>query len=113
MIEINIWALIAGFVAAMGIPSAIRGLIVWRIKKRADKREQEIAEREDAREQLLVLFAESVGASLALGEATARAVQRIPDAHCNGDMHEALANAVLTQGKLSTFLSKQGVHSTF
>lgn len=113
MIEINIWALIAGFVAAMGIPSAIMGLIVWRIKKRADKREQEIAEREDAREQLLVLFAESVGASLALGEATARAVQRIPDAHCNGDMHEALANAVLTQGKLSTFLSKQGVHSTF
>ena len=113
MIEINIWAIIAGFVAAMGIPSAIMGLIVWRIKKRANKREQEIAEREDARERLLLMLVESVGGSLALGEATARAVQRIPDAHCNGDMHEALANAVLTQGKLSTFLSTQGVHSTF
>ena len=112
-VTITIPQLIGGFVAALGIPSAIMGLIVWRIKKHAEKREKEAEERADAREQLLVLFAESVGASLALGEATARAVQRIPDAHCNGDMHAALANAVSIQGKLSTFLSTQGVHSTF
>lgn len=112
-VTITIPQLIGGFVAALGIPSAIMGLIVWRIKKRAEKREKAAEERADAREKLLLLLAESVGGSLALGEATARAVQRIPDAHCNGDMHEALANAVLTQGKLSTFLSTQGVHSTF
>lgn len=28
MMEVNIWQLLAGFVAAMGIPSAIMGLIV-------------------------------------------------------------------------------------
>ena len=32
MMEVNIWQLLAGFVAAMGIPSAIMGLIVWRLE---------------------------------------------------------------------------------
>lgn len=112
-LTITIPQLIGGFVAALGIPSAIMGLLVWRIKKRAEKREKEAEERADAREQLLLLFAESVGASLALGEATARAVQRIPDAHCNGDMHAALNYAVSIKHELRDFLSERGVHSTF
>ena len=47
------------------------------------------------------------------GESTARAVQRIPDAHCNGDMHAALEYAVSIKHKQRDFLSEQGVHSTF
>ncbi len=46
--------------------------------------------REKAREKNEVLLIKSTGAAIALGEATAEAMQRIPDAHCNGDMKAAL-----------------------
>ncbi len=49
--------------------------------------------REAAREQNEVLLIQNTRAALALAEATAVAVQRIPDAHCNGDMHAALEYA--------------------
>ena len=45
----------------------------------------------------------------ALAEATAVAVQRIPDAHCNGDMHAALEYATSVKHKQKDFLTKQGV----
>ena len=46
-----------------------------------------------------------------MGEATARAVQRIPDAHCNGDMHDALAYATDIKHKQKDFLTKQGIQA--
>lgn len=112
-VTITIPQLIGGFVAALGIPSAIMGLIVWRIKKRAEKREKAAEEREDAREKLMLLLVESVCAAMALSEATARAVQRIPDAHCNGDMHAALNYAVSIKHKQREFLRARGVHNIF
>ena len=48
-------------------------------------------------------------ASLALGEATARAVQRIPDAHCNGDMHAALDYAQKVKHEQKDFLNEQAL----
>ena len=48
-------------------------------------------------------------ATLALSEATAEAVQRIPDAHCNGDMHEALEFATSTKQKYRKFEREQMV----
>ena len=42
------------------------------------------------REDLQIITIQGTSAAIALGEATARAVQRIPDAHCNGNMHAAL-----------------------
>lgn len=50
-----------------------------------------------------------VNASLALGEATARAVQRIPDAHCNGDMHAALDYAQNVKHEQKDFLNEQAL----
>lgn len=47
----------------------------------------------DLNESLDIIDTELKAAALALGEATSRAVQRIPDAHCNGDMHAALEYA--------------------
>ena len=38
-----------------------------------------------------------------------REVQRIPDAHCNGDMHAALEYATSVKHKQKDFLTKQGV----
>ena len=58
------------------------------------------------REELLSLIHIS---SLALGEATARAVQRIPDAHCNGDMHAALDYAQKVKHEQKDFLNEQAL----
>ena len=89
MIELDIWQLLVGFVAAMGIPSAIMGLIMKRLEKRLAKRDSLRDEQDRSQKELIVLLVQSTNASISLGEATARAVQRIPDAHCNGDMPAA------------------------
>lgn len=107
MMEGNIWQLLAGFVAAMGIPSAIMGLIVWRLEGRISKRERDHEEQDKSQKDLIVLLVQSTSASIALGEATAKAVQRIPDAHCNGDMHAALEYATNIKHKQKEFLTKQ------
>lgn len=111
MVTLNVGQLLLAFVAAMGIPSAIMGFIVWKLERRISKREKDIAEREAAQEDLFLLLVQSTGAAIALGEATAKAVQRIPDAHCNGDMHEALEYATSIKHKQKDFLAKQGIHA--
>ena len=68
-------------------------------------------EKDRAREQHEYLIVKSINASMALGEATAEAVQRIPDAHCNGDMHAALEYARKVKHEQKDFLNKQAVHS--
>lgn len=109
MIEMDTGALIASFVAAMGIPSAIMGLIVWRLEGRISKRERDHEEQDKSQKDLIVLLVQSTSASIALGEATAKAVQRIPDAHCNGDMHATLEYATNIKHKQKEFLTKQGI----
>lgn len=111
-----LWA----FILALGIPSALTGFLVWnferKIAKREAKREKEQeerhkkeAEREKAREELQILTIQGVSAAIALGEATAKAVQRIPDAHCNGDMHDALNYAIKIKHKQKDFLTRMGI----
>lgn len=56
MMEGNIWQLLAGFVAAMGIPSAIMGLIVWRLEGRISKRERDHEEQDKSQKDLIVLL---------------------------------------------------------
>lgn len=113
-----LWA----FILALGIPSAITGFFVWnferKIAKREAKREKEQeerhkkeAEREKAREELQIHTIQGVSAAIALGEATAKAVQRIPDAHCNGDMHDALNYAIKIKHEQKDFLTRMGIAS--
>ncbi len=66
-------------------------------------------EQDKSQKDLIVLLVQSTSASIALGEATAKAVQRIPDAHCNGDMHAALEYATNIKHKQKEFLTKQGI----
>lgn len=114
--------IIAQIAALFGIPSAITGLIVWLFQRHLTKRDKTIEAKEVAREkraeeqqknreQLDVAMVKSVMAAIALCEATARAVQRIPDAHCNGDMHQALEYATCVKHELKDFLTSMGVHS--
>ena len=118
MIEMSIGSLIA----MMGIPTAVTGFFFWllehRIQKREKKREQQEAtarakaeEREHAREELQLLAIQSTNAAIALAEATAKAVQRIPDAKCNGDMHAALDYAAKVKHEQKDFLTKQGIQA--
>lgn len=99
--------------AALSIPSAFTGFLFKRLEKKLDKREEEMREKEEAREQSEYMMVKSIGAAIALGEATARAVQRIPDAKCNGDMHAALEYATAVKHEQKDFFVKQGIHGIY
>ena len=108
------------FVLAMGVPSAIMGLVVWWLKRHIDKQdekrdemERKRDEREGNMERLMILIMQTSKANNVLAEATARAVQRIPDAQCNGDMTEALKKSIELQREQNQFLIDQGVKHIF
>lgn len=114
--------LLAAIVAAAGIPGAVVGFIVWNLQQKILKRDKQREEdnlryrkereqKEADREQLELYLVESVNATVALSVATAKAVQRIPDAHCNGDMHKALKVAEDAQKNQESFLRKRGLQS--
>lgn len=100
-------------VVAMSIPSAITGFCFWMLEKHLDKKEKVHAQRELAREKSEILMVKSIGAAIALGEATAEAVARIPDAHCNGDMHAALEYARKVKHEQKDFFVEQSVHEIY
>lgn len=104
---------IVAFVVAMGIPAAITGVLTWRLKRQIEKRDKEKEEREANTEKLMLMIMQTSRAINVLAEATARAVQRIPDAHCNGDMTEALRKAEEIQKEEQQFLIDQGVKRIF
>lgn len=97
--------------AAMGVPSALTALLIRRVEKNMDKRARHEEERESKRMELERMLIQSTTASIALGEATARAVQRIPDAHCNGDMHAALDYAAKVKHEQKDFLTALGIQA--
>lgn len=129
-----------GQIAALcGIPSALTvgivGFFVWLLERSIVKRETaraaEEARREKAREkeeaQLVAARVKqensrkvfeknllaSTNAALAVSEATARAVQRISDTHCNGDMSDALEYAAKIKHEQRDFLAAQGIDNIF
>lgn len=113
---------LAAVLAEAGVLSGLFGFIIWnwqrKITRRDEARDKAEAEREKvreerekAREELDVLMIRSLAAQSALSEATARAVQRIPDAHCNGDMTRALEYAQEVKHDRREFLERQGIHA--
>ena len=96
-----------------GIPTAITGLGFWLIKKYIDNREAKREEKEANTEKLILLMIQMGKANNILAEATARAVQRIPDAKCNGDMTSALAEAEKIRKAEKEFMFEQGIKHIF
>lgn len=94
-----------------GVPTALTGLFVWLLKRHIDKRESNREQQDKRREDFEYMLMKSTTASITLGEATARAVQRIPDAHCNGDMHAALDYAQTIKHEQRDFLARQGIEN--
>lgn len=109
----TIESLILAFIAAMGIPSAITGIAVGWLKKQMDKRDAQFEEKEKSTEKLILLIAQNSRATYTVAEATAKAVQRIPEAHCNGDMTSALTKAKALQMEEQQFLIDQGIKRIF
>ena len=100
-------------IVAASIPSAITGFCFWILESRMARRQKEADKKYDARRQNEIIVIEGVNAAIALGEATARAVQRIPDAHCNGDMRAALDYAEKIKHKHKDFMTEQGVDALY
>ena len=106
------------------VPSAVCGLLVWWFKRQIEardrerdaeheKREREREEREQKREKLMLMMMQTSRANNVLATATARAVQRIPDAHCNGDMTAALEEARRIQTEEKDFVMDEGIKHIF
>lgn len=111
MLTIDPGALLVTFITAMGIPSAVMGLIIWKLERRIAKQEETIDERERSREELLLLVVQSTGAAIALGEATAKVADQVSDAHCKEDIRSALEYAMEIKRKQKDFLSQQGIRA--
>lgn len=105
----DIWSILI----AIGAPSAIMGLFVWWIKRKFDKFETKRDKQNEDLNNLMVIMMQMGRANNVLAVATAKAVQRIPDAHCNGDMDEALAKAYEIQDEQKDFLIDKGIEHIF
>lgn len=113
------------FIACVSvIPGAVAAFCFWLLEKKLEKRDKrqdeerakrqaEVDKQEAARQKNELLTAQAIGAAIALGEATARAVQRIPDAHCNGDMDAALEYAAKVKHDQKDFLYGQGLENIY
>lgn len=109
MIEMPWW--IAAVITA--VPSGITGLFFWLIQRKLTKRDELQEKRDAARLQNEYLVIKKLDATVTLAEATARAVQRIPDAKCNGDMTAALEYAEKVKHEHRTFITEQGIHQLY
>ena len=105
--------IVVAIVAAMGVPACLCSLLFRRLEKKMDRREVAREEKEANTERLTLMILQSSRSTMVLAEATARAVQRIPDANCNGDMTAALERAAKIQREEQQFLFDQGVKHIF
>ena len=104
---------ISGILLTFGVPSALFGIVVWYFKRSIEKRDKRQVEQEQNIEQLMLMLMKSNRANSVLCMAIARAVQRIPDAHCNGDMTRALEVVDEYNKEEKDFLMKQGIKHIF
>lgn len=95
---------------AMSIPSGITGFCFWLLQRKLDKREKVREEKERVREQQEFLLVKSIGAAIALGEASAIALK---NGHTNGETEAALEYARKVKHEQKDFLTRQGIESIY
>lgn len=99
--------------AFMGIPTAIVGLVFWYLKRKIVASEKKQQEKTLNTEALILMMMQSTRANSIGITAIARAVQRIPDANCNGDMTSALQQMEEIQKKEQQFIIDKGIQHIF
>lgn len=100
-------------ILAFGIPTAITGIGAFLIKRRIEKNEAKAKEHEQNLEALVLMMMQTTRANTVGITAIAKAVQRIPDAHCNGDMTTALEEMEKIQKKEQQFVLDKGIKYLF
>ena len=95
---------------AMSIPSGITGFCFWLLQRKMDKREKAREEKEKVREQQEFLLVKSIGAAIALGEASAIALK---NGHTNGETEADLEYARKVKHEQKDFLTRQGIESIY
>ena len=98
---------------AAGIPTAVCSFMFWMLKRYIDKREKERSEHDHNMQKMMMMIMQTGRANNVLAVATAKAVQRIPDAKCNGDMTSALEGASRIQKEEKDFLMQMGIKRVF
>ena len=96
-----------------GVPTAITGFGIWLIKRKIEKNEKQQIEKENNLESLILMMLQTTRANTIGITAVAEAIQRIPDAHCNGDMTKALEYMKTIQEKEKDFLMDKGIKHIF
>lgn len=104
---------IAHVLVLWGVPTTITGLFVWFLKRHIDKNEKKRDQQDADFKRLMLMIMQTGHANNVLAVATAKAVQRIPDAHCNGDMTTALEQASKIQTEEKEFLMDKGIEHIF
>lgn len=102
---ISLWQLLVVF----GVPTGMFGLGLWFLKRNIDKKDKAREEREEQRKEYDTILLEQLISCTTLCEATAKAVQRIPDAHCNGDMTKALEYVKEKKNNRKDFFLHMGI----
>ena len=97
-------------VIAAGIPSAITAFCFWLLEKKLEKREKIREKKEAVREKQEFLMVKSIGAAIALGEASAIALK---NGHTNGETEAALEYAREVKHEQKDFLTQQGIEAIF
>ena len=103
----SIWVVLL----SIGVPSAIVGVMVHRVEKKLDKQEKIREQKENARQNHEVIMIELTVSALSLAQSTAEAVQRIPDAGCNGEMQVSLNKAKESLEKYREFERTQTIRA--
>lgn len=96
-----------------GIPTALTGLGIWWLKRKIEANERDRKERENNLESLILMMMQTTRANTVGITAIARAVQRIPDAKCNGDMTSALNKMEQIQKEEKDFILEKGIKYIF
>ena len=104
---------LAQLIAVFGIPTAITGIGVWWFKRRVERNEAKSKEHEANLEALVLMMMQTTRANTVGITAIAKAVQRIPDAQCNGDMTAALEEMAQIQKKEQQFIIDKGIKYIF
>ena len=104
---------ISQLILLFGVPTAITGFGIWWFKRRIELNEAKAKEHEENLESLVLMMMQTSRANTVGITAIAKAVQRIPDAQCNGDMTKALEEMEAIQKKEQQFIVDKGIKYIF
>jgi hypothetical protein len=94
------------------IPSVVSGVCLFIIERKMAKRHDETEKHEADHVKNETHIIKTLIATAEGTEAIAKAIQRVPDAHCNGDMKAAILKVEKALDEQRSFLQEKAVEAT-